>query len=178
VHLGVLSHEPRSQHIVHAAHDEGAEQGECRASPDLSGGHEDDRRRYPHERAADARDNRQDGHHRSPEDRPVNTYGPERQPAKKALSHADQNRALERRAGDGHKLPHHALLVGFCEWQVPEHASEQARTAGQEEKHRVEQDKELKDESAVARVVADRAAKRKALVLPTSSPAFVRICAR
>ena len=32
--------------------------------------------------------------------------------------------------------------------------------------------------SAVARVVAESAAKRNALVLPTSSPALVRICAR
>jgi hypothetical protein len=36
----------------------------------------------------------------------------------------------------------------------------------------------MKMKSAVARVVAESAAKRKALVLPTSSPALVRICAR
>ena len=115
-------------------------------SPDLAGGDEDDRRRHPDERAADARDDRQDGHHRSPEDRTVETHGPERQPSKHALSHADQDRALERRAGDRHELLDHALLVGLRERQVRQNGLEQARTAGQEEKHRVEQHDELKDE--------------------------------
>ena len=90
MHLGVLSHEPRSQHIVHAAHDEGAEQGECDPPPDFSGGHEDDRRRHPH-RAANAGNDRQHGHHRSPEDGPIKTHCPERQPSKEALSRTDQD---------------------------------------------------------------------------------------
>ena len=96
--------------------------GEGDPPPDLAGGDQDDRRRHPDERAADAGDDRQDGHHRPPEDRPVKTHGPERQPSKEALSHADQNRALERRAGNRHELLQHALLVDLRERQVREHA--------------------------------------------------------
>ncbi len=62
------------------------------------------------------------------------------------MGDADQDRPLERRASDGHKLPDHALLVGVRQWQVRQHASEQARTASQEEVHRVEQYEEMEDE--------------------------------
>ncbi len=146
MHRGVLADQPRPQHVVDTADDECAEQGETDASPHFARGDEDERRWHPDERTADAWDDRQDGHHRPPEDRRIESHGPERQPAKRALGDADEDRALQRRPGDRHELSEHALLVGVGERQVRQHRLEQGRTAGQEVEHRVEQHQELKDE--------------------------------
>src|SRR4029453_2423927 len=84
---------------------------------------------------------------RPPENRAIETHCPESQPSKHTLSRADEDRALERRAGDRHELLQHALLVGLRERQILQNGPEQARAAGQEEKHRVEQHKEMKGEN-------------------------------
>jgi len=114
------------------------------SSPELPARREEDRRRSPIRARRRRRGRSTTRSSPFPEDRSLDTHGPEGQTSKKALSHADQNRALERRARVTDTNFPTALFVGLRERQVCENALSEVRTSGQKKEQRVQQYKEMK----------------------------------
>ena len=109
-------------------------------------------RRHPDESPADSRHDRKHGHDCSPKGRAPEPRSPKAHPRQRALNHADDERALDRRAGDGTKPFQDSHFIAVAERRVVENLLQNVAAVAQEIEHRVEHDEEVEQKSGGAAV--------------------------
>ncbi len=103
-HFGVFTHQQRAQNVIHQPDNNHEETDDKEPLPQLVGGEEKYRRRYPDNRRAHGGYQRQKCHQRPPQYAPVDADNGKRNAAQRPLNDRHHRRAFDRRPGDADKF--------------------------------------------------------------------------